>query len=392
MTTIAPEDDDKPPIVQSSPLPVPTGETAATAVAAASKATIEARFMVAMARPRNLDVYRTKLIADCKRPGFADASIYQLDFGEKPVEGLSVRFAEAALRHFGNVYCEKVVVFDDEDKRIVRVTLTDLETNMGDSTDVTVQKTVERKNPKGREEVGKRVNAKGKITLIVKAYDDEILGKVNSAMSKAKRNLILALVPIDITEECRKLCKATNNNETAEDPEKARKQVVDAFAELNVTVAELEEFMGKPLSRLVPAEVLLLKKTYRALSDEEKTWEEIMESKKPKQTAGKTKNALDDKKGDPEKDRFGLEDLDKEEAPGGQSAAEHHDAERAEMAARKPARTKVELLQEIGAFGKKDHELADLAVDITGEPILDHEKLKKEDLEMLLARLRGAGR
>lgn len=396
------ETEQKPPIVQPSQLLVPKGETAASAVAAASKATIEARFMMALARPRDLDQYRQKLRADCKRPGFADAALYLLEFGEKPVEGLTVRFAEAALRHFGNVYCEKVVVFDDADKRIVRVTLTDLETNAGDSTDVTIQKTVERKKLKeGREEVGKRVNSKGDITHIVKAYDDEILGKVNAAMSKAKRNLILGLVPIDITEECRVLCKKVGADTDAKDPDLARKKVVDAFAELNVTAEELEEFMGKPLSRLVPAEVIELKRCYRALTDEEKTWEEIMEAKHPKQTAGRTKNALDEeKKQDPEKDRFGLDDLDADPTTKAESSTPSAEpsatgskptsSASSSPESKKPtSRTKTELLQEIGAFDLPDFKLADLASKVMGQTVLDPEKMKKEDLEKLLTKLQG---
>src|SRR5690606_29143084 len=76
-------------------------ETAATSIAAAAKAAIEARYILALKRPRDWDTVRTRLLKECDRPGFADAAIYRKPVGKKKdpetgryeqsfVEGLSV--------------------------------------------------------------------------------------------------------------------------------------------------------------------------------------------------------------------------------------------------------------------------------------------------------------
>src|SRR5688572_30783274 len=91
-------------LVHAPPVALVT-ETAATAVAAASKATILARYELAQLRPRNIDDVRTRLLKECKRPGFAKEARYRKPVGSKFnedtrqweqgfVEGLSVRFAE----------------------------------------------------------------------------------------------------------------------------------------------------------------------------------------------------------------------------------------------------------------------------------------------------------
>ena len=379
------ETEEKPPIVQSSALPVPKGETAATAVAAAAKAQIESRYMMAVARPRDVIAYREKLLKECDRVGFADDATYRLKFtGQtKPVTGLTIRFAEAAMRLFGNIYQDAMVVFDDEEKVLVRVSVTDLETNSCATADARILKVVERRELKeGQEELGQRLNMYGDLVYLVRATDEQMRGKINAEISRTKRNLIKSLVPGDITEECLARCRETAAKRDKDDPDAALYKITDAFAQMNVTHADLVDFIGKPLTRLQPADLQELRENLHAMREGETTWEDIMDKKHPPQTAGKTKNALDDEKEDtPEKDRFGLEDLD-----------ESHPTGTSESSSESPPpkqRTKVELLQEIGGFGKKDNELADIASRIVGQAVVDHEKLKKEDLEKLLAKLQG---
>src|SRR5208337_3723267 len=82
-------------------------ETASTAVAAQAQAEIQARFIMAMQRPRDDDNVRVRMLRECARPAFAKRAYYSLPRGDKPgrltgipnrIEGLSVRFAEAAVR------------------------------------------------------------------------------------------------------------------------------------------------------------------------------------------------------------------------------------------------------------------------------------------------------
>lgn len=118
-------------------------ETASSAVAAQAKAAVEARYILAMRRPREREDVRTRLKKECKRPGFADAAWYRKPIGNG-VEGFSIRFAEAALRCMTNAYPETMIVYEDDRKRIIQVTVTDLESNITYSSQLVLSKTVER--------------------------------------------------------------------------------------------------------------------------------------------------------------------------------------------------------------------------------------------------------
>ena len=74
--------------------------------------------------------------------------MYSKPVGRGRITGLSVRFAEEAVRSMGNLDVSTPVVYDDPHKLIVRVSVTDLEANAIYSHDVTVVKTVERRSLK----------------------------------------------------------------------------------------------------------------------------------------------------------------------------------------------------------------------------------------------------
>lgn len=254
-------------------------DTAATAMAARSKAMIEARCIMAIQRPRNWDVVRTRLLDECKRPGFAAAARYHKPIG-KGVEGPSIRFAEAAIRYMTNLAVETTVTYDDDKKLILRVSVTDLESNVPFEQDVVIAKTVERKKlGRGQTPLSQRTNSYGDLTYLVEATDEEILNKQNALVSKALRTLALRLLPGDILDECMSLCIATAQNENAQDPAAARKKLVDAFHSVGVDAERLVEYLGHPLTESTPAELTTLRAIYSALRDGETTWREIMDER-----------------------------------------------------------------------------------------------------------------
>lgn len=268
-------------------------ETAATAIAAAAKASIEARYILAMKRPRDWDNVMQRLKRECQRAGFADAAIYRKPVGKKfnddtgkweqaYVEGLSVRFAEAALRHVSNFYGSATSIYDDPNKSIVRVTVMDLESNATWETDVTVSKTVERKQlKKGQKPLAERVNSYGDRVFIVGATDDEVLNKSNALISKALRNGVLRLLPGDIQDDCEELCRKTQAKRDREDPDAAKRKLFDAFATLGIMPDELKRYLGSAGEVLQPAELAELRAIYSAIRDGETTWAAVMEAKHP---------------------------------------------------------------------------------------------------------------
>lgn len=255
-------------------------ETATAAVAASEQAKVQARYIVAMQRPRDWMTVRAKLLDACRRPGFASAARYSKPVSGQKIEGPSVRFAEEALRSMGNAIPEQSVIYDDEAKRIVRIAVTDLESNLSYSTDITIEKTVERKELKeGQVPLGSRKNSWGKTTYLLPATEDEVANKVNAASSKALRNNALRILPADILEEAMAQCVETIRRDVADDPTAATKKIADAFAALRIMPNELAEYLGHPLDQSSPAEIVELRAVYQAIKDGETTWKATLEGR-----------------------------------------------------------------------------------------------------------------
>lgn len=269
-----------------------TVETSSTAIAAQAKAAVESRYIMAMRRPRNWDDVRTRLLRECDRPSFAAVARYKKPIG-KGVEGLSIRFVEAALRCMTNVLPEVMAVYDDTTKKIVRVTVTDLEGNITYSQDVTITKTVERSKPADDGSyISVRTNSYGNKTYTVPGTDDDILNKENALISKAIRTLGLRLIPGDIQDEAEARLIKTARNKAAQDPDAERKSITDAFASLNVTPSMLEEYLDQKLTQLTPAQLVDLRALYSALRDGEATWKTVMDNKAAQ--TGKPKSPAND--------------------------------------------------------------------------------------------------
>ena len=262
-------------------------ETSSVAAASQAKAIVEARYLVAIGRPRDIDTVRTRLLKDCKRPRFAEAARYKRPVGGgKVAEGPSIRFAESVVRHMGNIDVGAVTIYDDASKRIVRVTATDLETNATYAKDVTVEKTVERRylkeGRKGQKQkaLASRTNSYGETVYIVEATEHDMLAKEGALVSKATRTVGLRLVPADILEEAMDQCVETMHKSDAQDPDAARKRIADGFDSIGVSPAQLREYLDHELSSCSPAELDNLRALYRSIKEGSATWSDVMRAKR----------------------------------------------------------------------------------------------------------------
>ena len=271
----------------------PRHETSIAATAAHAKAAVEARFKVALARPRDLDLVRERMMKDCRRPRFAEAARYQRPVGGgKVAEGPSIRFAESALRNMGNLDVQTPTLYDDERKRIIQVVVTDLETNATLARDVTVEKVVERRSLKnGQKPLGVRQNSYGDEVYLVAANESDLTTKEAALISKAMRTLVLRLVPADIVDEAMDACIETQAHRDKKDPDAARKRLSDAFNQLGVSVAELKRYLGHELSQCSPAELADLRAVYAAVRDGETTWSDVMRDRTAVEAEGESKPA-----------------------------------------------------------------------------------------------------
>jgi hypothetical protein len=273
-----------------------TNETSAMVLAAQAKALVEARFTIAHHKPRNLESVRQRLLNLCKDPGFSEEALYCKPMGGKRddeedgderrgggVEGLSIRFVEAALQILRNVDTSSTAIYDDHEKRIVRITVADMEENVAFSTDVTIKKTVERRSLRRGEEdlvIRQRTNSWGKPVYIRWATDEEILDKVNALTSKAIREAGKRLIPADIRAEAERTIRATlAKQDQAVSPSAARRKILDNFFAIGVDADMVAELLGHDRAEWTPKEIQRLRGTFVALREGLATWDEILEGK-----------------------------------------------------------------------------------------------------------------
>ena len=251
-------------------------DPAAVAAAESVKARIQAQYLVALSHPRSYDQSRFRIMEACRRPSFADKVEYKKPVGKTTITGPSIRFAELALREWGNIDYSNTVVYDDEMNRRISVVITDLETNTTFSSSIQITKTVERKDNKGRDVISERINSYGEKIYIVKATEDEILTKQAAMISKALRNEGLRLIPQEIIEEAIDIARLTQQKDASSNMDEARKKISDAFGGLGIQPKHLEEYLGHPMSMCVPAEITDLRAIYNAIKNGEAKWNDFV--------------------------------------------------------------------------------------------------------------------
>ena len=256
-----------------------SAELQSRAQAASAQAAIQARYIMALQRPRNPDAFRVRLLHECERPGFADAALYELPRGGKKIRGLTARFAETAARLWGNLDDQARVTYEDEEMVMIAVSVTDLESNVTHSNELIIPKTTERREAGDRTVLGQRLNSEGKPVYLVLATEDEMLQRRNALVSKSKRNETIRMLPADVLEEAKSRIFATRESEIKKDPDAARKKTIDAFTELGVGPDDLVTYLGIDLQKASPAQIDELRQLYVAIKDGETTWNRVLKER-----------------------------------------------------------------------------------------------------------------
>jgi len=203
------------------------------------------------------------------------------------IEGPSIRFAESAIRAMTNIFTEVNVISEDSRREVLHIAVTDLEANATYETEVIVPKTVERsKLRKGQQPISKRVNSYDKMVFVVEATDDDMTMKRNALISKAVRTLGLRLIPGWLLDEAISLCKRTMAQKDAEDPDKARRVLLDAFSEVGVPADQVELYLGHSPDTASPAELSELRAVFATVRDGELSWHEVLATKTGEAAAG----------------------------------------------------------------------------------------------------------
>lgn len=270
-------------------------EINAAAMGAREEAAVKARVMLARANPRDWDLVRTRVLKDCRRPGFAKTAVYSVPRAGKVIQGLSIRFAEDIARTMGNLWVSSMIISETRDQRTVDVFAMDLETNFTESQQAIMSRTVERRaNRDGTPPVapdavlGERRNSYGDKVFICIATDEEMLTKQNALVSRIRRNKILEMVPADILEEAKQTAMQVAADADAKDPDAAKKAVLDGFASISVSADALKSFIqtkyGTTLDLLRPEVLAELRGIFHAVRDNMATWESFVGAVAPGQT------------------------------------------------------------------------------------------------------------
>lgn len=266
-------------------------ETQSSALAARAKAEIEARWIVAMKQPRSWDKVRLDLLKECSRSGFAESAMFSIKRGRKKneatgrwednmIDGLTIRFAEAAMRTMGNISAEPAVVYDDDAKRVVRVTVMDLESNVTFVEEFVMRKVVERKELReGQASLGERFNSYGDRVHLVEATDDEVAQKQAVLASKAIRNSVLRLLPGDYRDDCIQRIGETKTAAVNADPDKAKRDILESFHRLGVGPDAIATYLGHALEQVTPAELVELRGIFVAVREGEVSWSDVLGSR-----------------------------------------------------------------------------------------------------------------
>jgi hypothetical protein len=277
-------------------------ETASAMLAARTAKEIEVRALMAERHPRKMDLFRERMLNACKRPIFADQAMYEKPVGGgKTATGLSIRFAEEAMRHYGNAEVSVSILAEDDESRTIEAVGVDYEVNLVYRAQARVPKYVERLNTRpGDEILGQRTNSRGVMTYRIRANDDALFTISQNAAAKASREVSLKLIPSDIREECEsEISKALAA--IGGDPEKFLKQLLEKFLEVGVVAAQLEKLVGKSLGVLNTAELSRLKRIFNAIKQGETTWDDVMTEAEKKtdvqkdggETTGSTKSGAE---------------------------------------------------------------------------------------------------
>jgi hypothetical protein len=256
-----------------------SAELAVAASAAAAEARIKAAVVLAMRNPRIESESRARILDRCDDSVFAEKAIARKPIGGEMKYLLGVRFAEEAIISWKNVFTRRHVIFEDDEKRIISIEVTDLETNVSHDADIVVGKTIERRNPEGRDILGKRKNKSGKDVYILKATEDELLIKEFALSARVFRNNSLRLIPSQIKQEAFDRCMKTISEGAKKDKRSATERMIDDFRAIGVVRADLETYLGHPIEETTAEEFPTLRGIYTAIADGDTTWKDVLAAK-----------------------------------------------------------------------------------------------------------------
>lgn len=223
---------------------------------------VQSAITVAIKFPRNEDDSFGRLMKSCKRESFAGLAAYSFPRGGSKVTGPSAHLAREAARVWGNIQYGFEIIRDDDESIHLRGWAWDMQTNSKATQDAAFKKAVQRKI--------------GGETRWVKPDERDLRELINKHGAIAERNCVLKILPKDLIEDAMNEAVRTLRDGVKRDLDGERKKMVAAFAELNVSVPDLEQYLGCPLKHANPEQVTELRTIWRSIMDGNTTWPEYV--------------------------------------------------------------------------------------------------------------------
>lgn len=220
-----------------------------TQAASHELAEMQAQIYLAKQFPRNQMESAERILTACQRPGLANVAVYSYAKGGTDICGPSIRLAEEIARNWGNIECGWNEVERESDRSKVRAFAWDKETNVLKSLIFYV--------PHYR-------TSKRGTTRITDERD--IYEHLANNASRRLRNCILALIPGDVVDAAVEQCQRTMATHIDLSKESIKK-LVDAFAPLGVSKAQIEKRIQRRIESITPAQFVRMREIYTSIKD-----------------------------------------------------------------------------------------------------------------------------
>lgn len=229
-------------------------KTVATAeVEARASGEVQAKYIVAYKRPRQIDAVLSDVHTKCQRVAFAKDSQYTFPRGGQTVNGPSIRLAEAVAQSYGNIDFGWKEVGQIPNGVEIEVWCTDLESNISRSLRKAIRYERQRKN--------------GVIDRLTDPRDQ--YEHVANFAARYMRSCIQSVIPRDIFDQAMDICDSTLEKASEQEGKLSERiaKCVESFKTVNVTVDMIEARIGHKVERINQTELLSLGKIYNVLKD-----------------------------------------------------------------------------------------------------------------------------
>jgi len=212
-------------------------------------AEVQAAILLAKRFPRDQVAATDRILQACCRPSLAESAVYTYTRGGQEVTGPSIRLAEALAQAWGNLQFGVRELAQGHGKSTVEAFAWDVETNTRQVKVFEVPHYRDTKN--GR-----------------KALTDsrDIYEMVANQGARRLRACILGVIPGDVVDAAVAQCDATLRTNVDVTPE-GIKALLEAFAAFGVHQDAIARKLGHKVDSMVPAELVRLRKVYRAIKD-----------------------------------------------------------------------------------------------------------------------------